>query len=186
MEPKLTSEDALIIVDVQNDFMPGWNLPVPDGNAVVPVINRWIEAAVVGNALVVASRDWHPAGHVSFKENGGVWPAHCVQGTDGAAFHPDLNLPEGAKLVSKGDHPDLDQYSDFESSRLAEELRGLGIKRVFVCGLAQDVCVKATVLDAVEHGFATHVIASATRPLSRLSGERALEEMRRAGAVIEE
>jgi nicotinamidase/pyrazinamidase len=186
MEAQFTPEDALIIVDVQNDFMPDWKLPVPDGDAVVPVINHWVKAAGLGHAQVVASRDWHPADHASFKENGGPWPAHCVQHTQGAAFHLGLELPGGFKMVTKGDRPDLDPYSDFEGTSLAAELREVGVKRVFVCGLAQDVFVKATVLDALEHGFETHVVASATRPLSPVSGKLAMEEMRRAGAIIEE
>lgn len=184
MAVTLTPKDALIIVDVQNDFMPGWSLPVPDGDAVVPVINRWIRAAEAGGARVVASRDWHPAGHSSFLEQGGLWPPHCVQGTPGAAFHPDLRLPENTLMVSKGDRPDLDQYSDFEVTSLASDLRRLGVRRVFVCGLAQDVCVLATVLGALANGFETHVVAAGTRPLGQESGEKALQEMLDAGAVL--
>lgn len=186
MNAALTPEDALVIVDVQKDFCPGGRLPVPDGDAVVPEINRWIAAARRGGALVVASRDWHPADHSSFKEQGGPWPSHCVRGTEGAAFHPGLKLPGDVKVVSKGDRQDLDQYSDFESTLLAGELKDLGVKRVFVGGLAQDVCVQATVLDAARLGFETHVIAAATRPLDKASGERAMERMRQAGAIIEE
>lgn len=184
MEPVLTPSDALIIVDVQNDFMPGGRLPVPEGDAVVPIINGWVRAAVLGRAHVVASRDWHPANHSSFKENGGPWPAHCVQETEGADFHPDLELPEGYLHVSKGDRSELDQYSDFEETTLAADLKELGVERVFVCGLAQDVCVKATVLDALKHGFETLIIRAGTRPLTRESGEDALAGMRRAGAVV--
>jgi nicotinamidase/pyrazinamidase len=186
MAATLTPKDALIIVDVQNDFMPGGSLPVPDGHAVVPVINRWIDAASRGGARVVASRDWHPAGHSSFREQGGPWPAHCVQGTPGAAFHPDLRLPGHTHLISKGDRPELDQYSDFESTPLAGELRAWGVTRVFVCGLAQDVCVLATALGALENGFETRVITAGTRPLGPESGEKALREMVQAGAVLEE
>src|SRR5690349_9197046 len=100
--PALGPSDALIIVDVQNDFCPGGALPVPEGDRVVPVLNRWNEAASAGGATVVASRDWHPAGHVSFRERGGPWPPHCVQDTKGAAFHPGLRLPADVLIVSKG------------------------------------------------------------------------------------
>lgn len=185
MIPALTPTDALIIVDVQNDFMPTGSLPVPGGDAILPAVNAWIDAAVSAGALVVVSRDWHPPDHSSFKENGGFWPAHCVQGTPGADFHPDMRVPPDAMLVTKGDRPELDQYSDFEQTTLAIDLRERGVKRVLVCGLAQDVCVKATVLDALKHGFITHVIASGTRALGRESGEESLKTMRRAGARIE-
>ena len=103
--PVLGPTDALIVVDVQNDFCPGGALPVPEGDRVVPVLNRWIEAARAGGAAVVASRDWHPPGHVSFRERGGPWPAHCVQGTDGAAFHPGLRLPADAAHRQQGNRP---------------------------------------------------------------------------------
>ena len=185
-ETRLTPEDALIIVDVQNDFMPGWSLPVPEGESIVPVINRWIATTLHSGALVVASRDWHPVNHVSFKENGGQWPAHCVKNTRGAGFHPGLNLPEKVMLVSKGDRSELDQYSAFDFTSLAGDLRTQGVLRVFVCGLAQDVCVKATAIDALKNGFETHVIASAMKPLSLSSGQLAVEEMRKAGVIIEE
>lgn len=186
MTPRLTAQDALIIVDVQNDFMPGGSLPVPEGDQVVPVANRWIEAAVAGGAVVVASRDWHPADHSSFRQQGGPWPPHCVQDTPGAQFHPGLRLPRDFLLVSKGDSRHLDQYSDFQSTPLAGELRRRGVRRVFVCGLAQDVCVKATVLDALAHGFETRVVIAATRPLDPASGRQAREEMLRAGALMED
>lgn len=184
MEPRLTPADALIVVDVQIDFCPGGRLPVPDGHAVVPVVNRWIGLAQVGGALVAASRDWHPADHSSFAENGGPWPAHCIQGTEGAGFHPDLVLPADAWIISKGDRRELDQYSAFEATTLAADLRRKGVKRVFVAGLAQDVCVLATVLDATRLGFASLVLAGGTRALSRASGAAALADMRRAGATI--
>lgn len=186
MAAVLTPQDALVVVDVQNDFMPGGRLPVPDGDAVVGPVNAWIAAAEAAGARVVLSRDWHPPDHSSFRENGGVWPPHCLQCSTGADYHPDLLMPGEFLEVSKGDLPDLDQYSDFEATCLGEELKRRGVRRVFVCGLAQDVCVKATAMDALRLGFRTHVIAYATRPLSPESGERALEELRRAGAVIEE
>ncbi|MFZ5426955.1 MAG: isochorismatase family protein [Thermodesulfobacteriota bacterium] len=149
-------------------------------------IGQPVAAAEAAGAMIVLSRDWHPPDHSSFRENGGVWPPHCVQCTPGADFHPDLLMPGEFLEVSKGDLPDLDQYSDFEATCLGEALKRRGVRRVFVCGLAQDVCVKATALDALRLGFETRVIASATRPLSHESGERAFDDLRRAGAVIEE
>jgi len=184
MEPVLAVTDALIAVDVQNDFMPGGSLPVPDGDAVVPVVNQWLRAAVRGNAVIAASRDWHPADHVSFQENGGPWPTHCVQETPGAAFHPNFALPEDFLLVTKGDTSSLEQYSAFDATGLAERLRGRGVTRIFVCGLALDVCVKATVQDGVRLGFETSVITAASRAIDKASGQQATDEMRRAGAII--
>src|SRR5262245_19304100 len=186
--PQLRPTDALILVDVQNDFCPGGALPVEEGDRVVPVLNLWIEAARQGGARIVATRDWHPPGHVSFRERGGPWPAHCVQNSWGAALRPDLKLPETVLLVSKGTTPDRDDYSDFEMTGLGEELKNKGIRRVWVGGLAQDVCVRATVLDALRLGFEVHLIRDATRPVNAApgAGDRALEEMRAAGCLIEE
>ena len=188
MTERLSQGDALLVVDVQNDFCPGGALEVPEGDRVVPVINRWIEAAREARIPVFASRDWHPQGHVSFAERGGPWPPHCVQNTQGAAFHPDLQLPEEATVISKGQDPERDQYSAFDDTGLARQMRSEGIQRVWVGGLAQDVCVRATVLDGVREGFEIHLIEPATRPVdvNPGDGERALEEMQEAGAVIEE
>jgi nicotinamidase/pyrazinamidase len=174
--------DALIVVDVQNDFCPGGALPIEDGDTVVPVINRWIAAAVAKGVPVYASRDWHPVGHVSFKERRGPWPPHCIQDTDGARFHPDLELPESAVLVTKGVRFDHDQNSAFNQTGLAEQLRKDGIKRLWVAGLAEDVCVLATVLDACREGFEVVLIENATRPVTPEGGEKARSMMRDAGA----
>ena len=119
----LGPSDALIVVDVQNDFCPGGAQPVPDGDRVVPVLNHSIDAARIGLAVVVASRDWRPSGHVSFRERGGPWPPHCVQGMDGAAFHLGLRLPADSVIVSKGTDPDRDAYSAFGGAPLADDLR---------------------------------------------------------------
>ncbi len=183
----LGPSDALIVVDVQKDFCPGGALPVPEGDRVVPVLNRWIDAARAGGAVVIASRDWHPAGHISFRERGGPWPPHCVQETDGAAFHPGLRLPEDAWIVSKGTDPDHDAYSAFGGKPLAEELRRRGVRRLWVGGLAEDYCVRATVLDGLKAGFEAHLIADAVRAVDVHPGDgaRALREMRAAGCVVE-
>jgi len=136
MQPKMQRGDALIIVDVQRDFCAGGALPVPDGDEVVAVLNQWIEAAEGAGALVYASRDWHPRAHVSFTERGGPWPAHCIQDTPGAQFHPDLRLPPSAIVVSKGVRFDKDQNSAFDDTGLAVELRQRGVHRIWVGGLA--------------------------------------------------
>lgn len=177
--------DALITVDVQLDFCPGGALPIEHGDEVVPVLNRWMAAAVKAQIPTCASRDWHPLHHLSFTESGGEWPVHCVQDSPGARFHPELKLPTDALVVTKGVRFDRDQYSAFDETGLATELRKQRVGRVWVGGLAQDVCVRATVLDARREGFEAVVIADATRPVTRAGGERANEEMRRAGARFE-
>jgi nicotinamidase/pyrazinamidase len=183
-EEALQPGDALVVVDVQRDFCPGGALPIEGGDAIVPVLNRWMARARELGLPIFASRDWHPPGHLSFRPQGGEWPVHCVQGTEGAEFHPDLQLPEGTRIVTKGDRDDRDQYSAFDSTRLAEALRELGVTRVFVSGLAEDVCVRATALDAVRNGFVTRLIAGATRPVTQAGEKEALEEMERAGVEI--
>jgi nicotinamidase/pyrazinamidase len=177
--------DALIVVDVQVDFCPGGRLPVEHGDEVVPVLNRWMTAAGEAHIPIYATRDWHPLQHPSFTEFGGPWPVHCVQDSPGARFHPDLKLPAAVVIVTKGVRFDRDQYSAFDETGLATELRKHGVHRVWVGGLAQDVCVRATVLDARREGFDVVVIADATRPVTHAGGERANEEMRQAGAYVD-
>lgn len=186
--PQLQPSDAVIIVDMQNDFCAGGAIPVCGGDRIVPVLNCWIEAALEAGAMVVVSRDWHPANHISFRESGGLWPAHCVQNTWGSQFHPDLKVPANALIVSKGILTDQDGYSDFEMTGLADHFRKHGICRLWIGGLAQDVCVRATVLDGLKAGFEVHLIKDATRPLNASpgAGERSLQEMQGAGCVIEE
>jgi len=183
--PRLQSSDALIVVDVQVDFCPGGALPVKDGAEVVPLLNRWMQAAEEGGAHVFASRDWHPLGHVSFRERGGPWPAHCIQGTIGAAFHPGLRLPSGALVVSKGMDPDRDAYSAFEGTQLADLLRERGVRRVWVGGLALDVCVRATVLDALKEDLEVHLIKDGARPVEVGRDLLVIEEMGKAGCIVQ-
>jgi nicotinamidase/pyrazinamidase len=177
--------DALLIVDVQRDFCPGGALPIEHGDRVVAPLNRWAAAAAGAGVPVYASRDWHPLHHPSFATHGGPWPVHCLQDSDGARFHPDLVLPAGAIVVTKGTRFDHDQYSAFDQTGLAAELRAQGVRRLWIAGLAQDVCVRATVLDARGEGFEVVVIEDATRPVSAEHGARAIDEMRQAGATFE-
>jgi nicotinamidase/pyrazinamidase len=181
----LESADALLIVDVQNDFCPGGALPIAEGDAVVPVLNAWSAAADARGLPIYASRDWHPSTHPSFAPQGGPWPVHCVQDTSGAAFHPRLELPGTVVVVSKGTRFDKDQYSAFEDTGLAQELRRRGIRRVWIGGLAEDVCVKATAVDAAKAGFDTHVIKAATRPVTAEGAAEARREMHAAGVHLE-
>jgi nicotinamidase/pyrazinamidase len=183
----LKTGDALLIVDVQNDFCPGGTLAVNEGNEVVPVLNKWIEDAGAAGVPVYASRDWHPANHISFKQRGGPWPPHCIQNTFGAAFHPDLKLPPDVEVVSKAETPDVDSYSAFGGTDLADRLREASIKRVWIGGLAQDYCVRASALDAIKEGFEVHLIVDATRAVNVTpdDGRRAIEEVKRAGGILE-
>jgi nicotinamidase/pyrazinamidase len=181
----LAPGDALIVVDVQNDFCPGGALPIERGGEVVPVLNRWIAAAIDKRIPVYFSRDWHPVGHLSFVDSGGKWPPHCLQDSPGAAFHPQLELPPAPLLVTKGTRFDRDQYSAFDETGLGQELRSKGVRRVWVGGLAQDVCVCASVMQALGEGFQATVIADATLPVTRAGGEDAVAQMSRAGARFE-
>lgn len=181
---KFETGDALLIVDMQNDFCPGGALPIEQGDEVVPVLNRWIEAAQQQDIPVIATRDWHPVDHCSFEHRGGPWPVHCVQDTPGAAFHPELALPQNAIRVSKGTRFDQDAYSAFENTGLAGELRRRGIKRLWTGGLAQDVCVLDTVLAGAAEGFDMRVIRNAMRPVTTRGGIEAERKMREAGAEL--
>lgn len=177
-------DDALIVVDVQRDFCPGGAIPIAGGDRIVPVINRLIEETVAAGGTVIASRDWHPKGHISFQSCGGSWPEHCVQNSDGAKFHNDLHLPANILVISKGADLDRDQFSAFDDTGLADELRRRGICRAIVCGLALDICVRATALDALHEGFRTLVEREATRPVTEAAGDAVISEMTRAGVVI--
>ena len=195
---------ALILVDIQNDFLPGGALAVPDGDAVIPVANR-LEPAF---PLVVATQDWHPANHGSFAAshpgrkvferielNGlpqTLWPVHCVQGTRGAELAAELNRDRIANVFRKGTDPGIDSYSGLfdnghrRSTGLAEWLKAQRVTEVFVCGLATDYCVKFTALDAAKMGFKTHVITDASRGVNLCSDDvkNAIEEMKRAEIKI--
>jgi nicotinamidase/pyrazinamidase len=171
---------------VQNDFCPGGALPIEDGDVVIPVLNEWIDEASQRDTPIYVSRDWHPQRHLSFKERGGPWPPHCIQDTHGAAFHPQLHLPQSVMKVTKGVRFDQDQNSAFDQTGLLAELKRTGVKRVWIGGLAEDVCVLASALDARQGGLDVHVIKAATRPVTAEGGVKAVQQMRAAGIVVEE
>ena len=183
---RLEKGDALIIVDVQSDFLPGGSLGVPDGDAIVPVINAYAEKFGSAELPIVATRDWHPADHCSFAAQGGPWPPHCVRHTAGAEFAAALHLPEEVLLISKATRSEADAYSGFDGTDLAKRLRAAGVRRVFVGGLATDYCVLATVRDALAAGFEAAVLTDAVRAVNVESddGDKALAEMRRLGAQL--
>ena len=195
---------ALILVDIQNDFLPGGALAVPDGDAIIPNVNRLQDAF----PLVVATQDWHPRNHGSFAANHPgksvfeqidlnglpqtLWPVHCVQRTKGAELAPNLRRDRIARVFQKGTDPRIDSYSGLfdnehkKSTGLGEWLKEKGVNEVFVCGLATDYCVKFTALDAIPFGFATSLIADASRGVNLRSDDvqSAIEEMKRAGVKI--
>jgi nicotinamidase/pyrazinamidase len=178
---EIKDDDALLVVDVQNDFCPGGALAVPDGDAVVDVVNHLTPLF----SIVVATQDFHPPDHSSFTEQGGPWPVHCVQGTKGADFHPDLDTSRFDEVIQKGTDAATDGYSGFAGTDLADRLWARGARRVFVCGLATDYCVRATALEAIANGFEVFVVTDAMRAvnLNPLDGARALDEMAAAGAT---
>ncbi len=183
-ERSLKTGDGLLIVDVQNDFCPSGALPIAGGDQVVPILNVWIDAAQKKGVPVYVSRDWHPMRHVSFDTQGGQWPPHCIEDTPGAAFHQDLKLPETAVKITKGVRLDQDQNSAFDQTGLETQLRRDQITRLWVGGLACDVCVRATVLDARAAGFEVNVLLAATRPVTPEGGKNAANQMKQAGAHI--
>lgn len=185
MRVAITPDSALTLVDVQRDFCPGGALPVPQGHLVVPVLNAYTQRFHHDGRPIFASRDWHPENHGSFAAQGGPWPVHCVRGTPGALFHPDLHLPRETRVIDKGLAPDDPGYSCFAGTSLARDLRAEGVRRVFVGGLATDYCVKATVLDALKEGFQVFLLADASRGVDVRPGdsEAAVDEMVAAGAV---
>ncbi|ADY73133.1 Nicotinamidase [Desulfurobacterium thermolithotrophum DSM 11699] len=182
---KVTYCDALIVVDVQKDFLPGGALPVPEGDKVIGPLNRYIELFVSKGQPIFATRDWHPENHISFKENGGLWPKHCVQWSEGACFAKELNLPPDTFIINKGDRPELEAYSGFQGTLLDTLLRERGIKRVFIGGLATDYCVKNTVLGALNLGYVVFFLEDASRGVDVTLGDskRAKEEMLEKGAI---
>lgn len=181
---ELKAEDALIIVDVQNDFLPGGSLAVADGDAVVPVLNAYIRLFTARGLPVYATRDWHPQKHCSFEEQAGPWSPHCIAGSAGAAFSADLQLPAEARIISKATREDRDAYSGFEGTDLAEQCRAAGVTRLFIGGLATDYCVLNTVRDALREGFEVCLLSDAIRAVdvNPGDGERALATMHEHGA----
>jgi nicotinamidase/pyrazinamidase len=182
----LTRADGLIIVDVQNDFLPGGALPIRRGDDVIGPTNRLIALYREQGLPVYASRDWHPPDHCSFKAQGGPWPPHCVAHTHGAAFPEALHLPADAAIISKAATRGSDAYSAFRETTLADQLHALGIERIAVCGLATDYCVLNTVTDALALGFRVIVVLDATRAVNAApgDGERAIRQMAERGAVL--
>jgi len=182
----LNQKKALVVVDVQNDFCPGGSLAVDHGDEVVAPLNKLAREFLDRGEPVLKTRDWHPAKTKHFAAYGGTWPVHCVQGTRGAEFHPDLIDDPRITIISKGTDESADGYSGFDGTNLAELLREEGAEEVWIGGLATDYCVQHTVLDALKEGFEVKALADAMRPVNVNpdDGAKAIEEMRSAGAEI--
>lgn len=182
---RLQAGDALLVVDVQNDFLPGGALAVPEGDQIIPVLRDYLAKFESRGRPIYASRDWHPPNHCSFREQGGIWPVHCVAGTPGAEPPPTLPLPASTVIIRKGTSPEKDAYSAFQDTPLDKHLREAGIQRLFVGGLATDYCVLNTVKDAVAHGYKVVLLTDAIRAVNLQpdDGQKAEAEMIRIGAV---
>ena len=180
--------DALLIIDLQNDFLPGGAMAVPGGDTVIAPLNGWIARFARAGLPVLATRDRHPSNHCSFREQGGPWPVHCVAHTPGAMTPTALNLPPSALIVDKPCHSQVETYSGFDGTSLEKELRRAGIKRLWVGGLATDYCVLNTVLAALDLGFEVVLLTEAMRAVEVEpgDGQRALSAMIDHGAVIRE
>lgn len=186
MHAKVTLQpgDALIVTDIQNDFLPGGALAVPGGDEVISPANRYIALFTARMLPVIATRDWHPPNHCSFKEQGGPWPIHCVAGSKGAQFAQGLQLPPNVIVVSKAVEQHREAYSTFSGTELGSRLKHMGVTRLFIGGLATDYCVLNSVLDAIALGFRVHVLIDASRPVNVQPNDGALAEqkMRATGA----
>ena len=170
MEIRLQGGDALVLVDVQEDFVSG-SLSVPGAAQIVPVLDRYIALFASRGLPVVATRDWHPGGHMSFDDCGGPWPPHCIAGTDGAQFARGLSVRPDTLVISKGMHVDRDAYSGFDGTELDVRLRKAHVARLFVGGLATDYCVLHTVRDALRHGYRVFLLVDAIRAVNREPGD---------------
>jgi nicotinamidase/pyrazinamidase len=181
---QLASGDALIIVDIQNDFLPGGALGVRNGDEVIPVLNEYARLFARHGLPIYLTRDWHPPDHCSFHEQGGPWPVHCVAGTHGAAFADSLQVPADATIISKATNATKEAYSTFEGTELGQQLRQRTVRRVFIGGLATDYCVVNSVKDAHRLGFTVFVLEDAIRAVDVHpgDGEAACETMRQRGA----
>ncbi|RLG89263.1 MAG: nicotinamidase [Thermoprotei archaeon] len=184
MKLKVGHRDALIIVDMQKDFMPQGALPVPEGDTIIPIINNYLRIFQESKASVILTRDWHPPNHISFKSRGGLWPPHCIRNSEGAKFHPDLKIPSNAVIISKATEPDKEAYSGFDGTELNSILTSRAVKRVFICGVATEYCVKETALDALRLGYLVLILNDAIKGISKSNSEKALELLLNKGALI--
>jgi nicotinamidase/pyrazinamidase len=177
--------DALLIIDIQNDFLPGGRLAVPEGEQVIPVMNNYIDQFVQRQLPVFATRDGHPKDHHSFIQQGGSWTEHCIAGSTGAEFARGLHLPATVYIISKGTEVESEGYSGFENPEMKQQLEQLRVSRLFIGGLATDYCVLHTVCDALHLNYQVLLLTDAVRAVNvyRHDGEQAINQMILKGAI---
>jgi len=182
---ELDKGDALLVIDIQNDFLPGGSLAVPEGDQVIPVLNGYIDQFIKQQLPVFATRDWHPSNHCSFIQQGGPWPEHCIADSKGAEFSADLHLPVSIHVISKGTDAEQDGYSGFANRTFKAQLDNAGVRRLFIGGLATDYCVLNTVRDALNYHYQVLLLTDAIRAVNvrRQDGENAINEMIQKGAI---
>jgi len=183
MKVAIGQADALILVDIQNDFCIG-SLAIKAACSIIDVANKYIRLFEKHNLPIFATRDWHPKNHSSFKDFGGIWPVHCVQDTFGSMFYGGLNLPKSTIVISKATKVEKDAYSGFDETSLDNHLKKIKIKRLFIGGLATDYCVKATILDALNLGYTTFFLSDASKAVEQQSQQNSVNEMLIAGAIV--
>jgi len=178
----MTSKSALLVVDMQNDFCPGGALGVREGDQIIPLVNKYIDLFFKKQMPIFISRDWHPPETNHFKDRGGPWPVHCVQGTYGAEFHPDFQVPRQAIILSKGTDPQNHGYSvfdakDFTSTSFSDLLKRKNINTLYICGIATDYCVRETSLDALKDNIDVYILTDAIKGVDEGDSQRALDEI---------
>lgn len=185
MDIKISDHDALLVVDMQNDFLPGGSLAVSGSDMIIPVINSYLDTFTKAGQPIFASRDYHPANHMSFVAQQGQWPPHCVAGTSGAEFHPALHFSDNTIIISKGTAQDKEAYSALESTGLASMLHDHDIRRVFVCGVATDYCVHASAKDLLTEKFEVILLTDAIKAVDLVAGDgdKAITELKALGAT---
>ena len=187
MRIAVTPKDALIVVDMQKDFMPGGALPVPQADTIIPTINGYIKHFFEAKRPIFFTRDYHPKDHLSFKEFGGLWPSHCVAGSEGAEFAEGLFIPQDNRfIISKGTSKEFDAYSGFQGTILHELLQERGIQRLFICGVATEYCVYNTALGAMNLGYQTFILEDGIKGVSEKEAKKALAALLAQGAVLTE
>ncbi len=185
-EIELRDSDALLLVDVQKDFLPGGALAVPNADKILHFLNAYIKIFSNKGLKIYMTRDWHPEDHCSFKDYGGLWPKHCIQESEGAKFAEELKLPPDVVIISKATDKNKDAYSGFDDTELDNILKKDNIKRLFIGGLATDYCVKATVLDALSLGYKVFLLLDGIKAVNvnPQDEEKALLEMKEKGAIF--
>lgn len=185
MKLTLDAHDALLVVDMQNDFLPGGSLGIVGADSIISCVNSYISLFATARLPIFISRDYHPASHISFTCRGGPWPPHCVAGTWGAEFHPDLRLPKKIQIISKATEQDKDAYSALDNTPLVRQLNEIGVRRVFICGLALDYCVLFSGRDLMKAKYLVVLLIDGVKAVNIQpeDGERARAELYKLGAA---